>query len=259
MKVDPRVALWRSARLLAAVLPIFVILLVWEVVCRGGLVPPQLLPAPTAVASRLGELLGDPDFLHHIRVTLLRLFAGFAAAVVVGVLVGLAVSQRGGHLLEPVVRVLAPIPKIALYPAFVLLLGFDHASKVALVFADTVFPVLLSTYQGARAVEQKLLWSAWAAGTGRVAALFTVVLPAALPTILTGCRIGLVIACVTVFLAEMISSTDGLGHLLIRAARSFRMVDMFVPLVLISLIGLIANASLVAVRNRLLRGYGSRQ
>src|SRR5690606_8699710 len=140
-----------------------------------------------------------PGFLHHIAQTLIRLFTGFAIAVVGGVVIGLAVSQRGGGLLEPVVRVLAPIPKIALYPAFVLIFGFDHASKIALVLADAIFPVLLATFPGARAVEQKLLWSAWAAGAGRVKTLFTVVLPAALPTILTGCRIALVIACVTVF------------------------------------------------------------
>ena len=118
------------------------------------------------------------------------------------------------------VRVLAPVPKVALYPALLLLLGFDHASKITLVAADALFPILLATYYGASMVEQKLIWSAMAAGTPRRQILFKVVLPAAVPSILTGCRIGLVISCIVVFLAEMITSTDGLGHLLVTAARN---------------------------------------
>src|SRR6266446_3361708 len=85
-------------------------------------------------------------------------------------------------------------------------------------------------------VEQKLIWSAMAAGTPRRQILFKVVLPAAVPSILTGCRIGLVISCIVVFLAEMITSTEGLGHLLVTAARTFQAVDMFVPLITISLL-----------------------
>jgi ABC-type nitrate/sulfonate/bicarbonate transport system permease component len=81
------------------------------------------------------------------------------------------------------------------------------------------------------------------------------VLPAAMPSILTGCRIGLVISCIVVFLAEMISSTDGLGYLLVRAARSFQTVDMFVPLISISLLGLTLNGLLYGVRKVLLRGF----
>ena len=81
------------------------------------------------------------------------------------------------------------------------------------------------------------------------------VLPATLPSVLTGCRIALVISCIVVFLAEMITSTDGLGHLLVRAARSFQTVDMFVPLITISLLGLLLNAGFNALRRRMLIGF----
>jgi NitT/TauT family transport system permease protein len=134
-------------------------------------------------------------------------------------------------------------------------LGFEHASKIALVTADAVFPILLATYQGTSTVEPKLVWSALATGASRGKALFNVVLPAALPSVLTGCRIGLVISCIVVFLAEMITSTDGLGHLLIYAARSFETVDMFVPLITISLLGLVLNASFNVLQRWLLLGF----
>ena len=132
----------------------------------------------------------------------------------VGVTLGVAAtgSKAVEALVKPLVRVLAPLPKVALYPAMVLILGFDHSSKIALVAADAVFPILLATWQGTAAVEPKLVWSARAAGCTPRRALFTVVLMAALPSVLTGCRIGLIISCIVVFLAEMITSTDGLGY-----------------------------------------------
>ena len=103
------------------------------------------------------------------------------------------------------------------------------------------------------------MWSALAAGTPRRKALLTVVLPAALPSVLTGCRIGLVISCIVVFLAEMISSTNGLGHLLVYASRSFHTVDMFVPLITISILGLALNTAFNALRARLLVGFPEEQ
>ncbi|MDR2238866.1 MAG: ABC transporter permease [Zoogloeaceae bacterium] len=247
--------LGRTHGMIFSVISPAILLMIWEGVCRAGLIIPTLLPAPTAVFFRLVDVLPDPEFLHHLGQTMIRLLSGFAIALVTGVSLGLGASGRGSLVLEPIIRVLAPIPKIALYPAFVLIFGFEHTSKIALVVADAVFPILLATLHGARAVEPKLLWSAWAAGASRRMSIFTVILPSALPAILTGCRIALLIACVTVFLAEMISSTDGLGHLMIRSARSFRIIDMFVPLILISGIGLFLNAILLAARKRLLAGF----
>ena len=173
----------------------------------------------------------------------------------VGIGLAAAVNPAINAVVRPVVRVLAPVPKVALYPALLLLLGFDHASKITLVAADALFPILLSTYYGASMVEQKLIWSAMAAGTPRRQILFKVVLPAAVPSILTGCRIGLVISCIVVFLAEMITSTEGSAIFWSTAARTFQTVDMFVPLITISLLGLILNGLLQAVRSWLLRGF----
>jgi NitT/TauT family transport system permease protein len=247
----------RTSELALGALPIALVLALWQGLAASGMAPPSLLPAPMAVFARLANQLGNPTFLEHAATTLFRLFAGFAIAVVVGVTVGVAATGNRTieALVKPVVRVLAPVPKIALYPAFILILGFEHASKIALVAADALFPILLATYQGTSAVEPKLVWSARAAGTSARKALFTVVLPAALPSVLTGCRIGLVISCIVVFLAEMITSTNGLGHLLVYAARSFHTVDMFVPLITISILGLLLNAGFNALRKRLLAGF----
>jgi ABC-type nitrate/sulfonate/bicarbonate transport system permease component len=246
-----------SNDILLGMVPIALLIALWQGIVSFGYAPASLLPPPGLVFARLAQQLVTSGFLHQIAATLLRLFAGFSIAVVLGVGIGLAsaVNPVVDAVVRPVVRVLAPVPKVALYPALLLLLGFDHASKITLVAADALFPILLSTYYGASTVEQKLVWSAMAAGTPRAQILFRVVLPASMPSILTGCRIGLVISCIVVFLAEMITSTDGLGHLLVAAARTFQTVDMFVPLITISLLGLILNGLLYGLRTYLLRGF----
>ena len=249
-----------AAELGAGALPIVLVLSAWHAIAVFGFAPQTLVPAPSTVFLRLIQLLGNPQFLDHCGITLFRLFTGFVIAVIVGVGLGIlaAGSALVAALVQPLVRVLAPLPKIALYPAFVLTLGFDHSSKIALVVVDAVFPILLATYQGAAAVDPKLVWSARAAGASQARCLFTVVLVAALPSILTGCRIGLIISCIVVFLSEMITSTNGLGQLLVRAARNFQTVDMFVPIITISLLGLALNAGFNALRARLLVGFPER-
>jgi ABC-type nitrate/sulfonate/bicarbonate transport system permease component len=246
-----------AANVLLGVIPIAMAIALWQALVSFGYAPVTLLPPPGHVFARLVQQLLTSTFQQDILATLFRLFAGFAIAVVLGVTIGLAAAAYPSinAVVRPFVRVLAPLPKVALYPALLLLVGFGHESKIALVAADALFPILLSTYYGASTVEQKLIWSAMAAGTPGREILFKVVLPAAAPSILTGCRIGLVISCIVVFLAEMITSTDGLGHALVTAARTFQAVDMFVPLITISLLGLILNGALEVLRSYLLRGF----
>ena len=135
------------------------------------------------------------------------------------------------------------MPKVALYPALILILGFEHASKIALVAADAVFPILLATYQGTSAVEPKLVWSALAAGHA-----------AAQGAVHRGAAGGAALGADRLphrprhLLHRRLPGRDdhlhqGLGHLLIYAARSFETVDMFVPLITISLLGLALNAA----------------
>jgi ABC-type nitrate/sulfonate/bicarbonate transport system permease component len=246
-----------TSDVLLGIVPIALLVALWQALVSFGYAPATLLPPPGLVFMRLVHQLLTSEYQQEIAATLFRLFTGFSIAVILGVAIGLAAatSPAVNAVVRPIVRVLAPLPKVALYPALLLLVGFGHESKILLVVADALFPILLSTYYGASMVEQKLIWSAMAAGTPRRQILFKVVLPAAVPSILTGCRIGLVISCIVVFLAEMITSTDGLGHVLVTAARTFQSVDMFVPLITISLLGLILNGLLEGLRTYLLRGF----
>src|SRR5205814_10583145 len=133
----------------------------------SGLAPAVILPPPAVVFARLLQQFGNAQYWDAFAVTLFRLFAGYSIAAVLGVSLGLAAtgSRTVEALLKPLVRVLAPLPKVALYPAMILILGFDHAPKITLVAADAVFPTLLATYQGTMTVEPKLVWPARAAAT----------------------------------------------------------------------------------------------
>lgn len=246
----------RPAPLWLAGLPVLLVLLGWELACRAGRISPALLPAPSTIATRAAVLLTDPDFLVQLGITMRRLAAGFSLALVGGATLGIVSSLwRASRLaLAALIGLLAPLPKIALYPALLLTLGFADASKVALVFVDAVFPVLIATSQAVRRVDSRLLWSAAAMGSSPARALVRVVLPSCLPAIVTGARVSAVIACIVVLLSEMLASTDGLGHVLVAASRSFRTADMFVPVGIMSLTGFALDKALGAVARRVAHG-----
>ena len=237
------VSRWTSVALL---------LVAWEAVCRLHLVPPVMLPAPSIVLAATLESFGQTRFLADFGHTLYRLFLALFISIALGVSAGVACAQSrlGPLVLEPVVRVLSPLPKIAFFPAMLMIFGFGDPGRVLLVVSDAIFPVLLAAYHGARAVDEKLLWSARAAGMPASRCLWRVVLPAAAPGILTGVRISVVIGCIVVFFCEMVAPGDGLGDILVRASRSFQSVQMFVPVVVISALGFALDRLVAAIRAR---------
>jgi ABC-type nitrate/sulfonate/bicarbonate transport system permease component len=226
----------------------------WEGVCRTGLVPPVMLPAPSTVLVAVFDAFHQWRFLDDVRHTLWRLFLGLFISIGLGVSLGVIAGQSrfGPLVLEPVVRVLSPLPKIAFFPAFLMIFGFGDAGRVLLVVSDAIFPVLLAAYHGARAVDSKLVWSARAAGMPAWRCTTRIVFPAALPGIVTGVRVSVVIGCIVVFFSEMVAPGDGLGDMLVRAARSFQSVQMFVPVVTISALGLCLDRLIASVRARYL-------
>ncbi len=246
-----------ASDVLLGLLPIALVIALWQALDSFGYAPVTLLPPPGHVFVRLAQQLANTEFQQEIAATLFRLFAGFAIAVILGVTIGLAAaaSPAVNSVVRPIVRVLAPLPKVALYPRCYCCSASAMNPRSCWSRPMRCFRFCCRPITAPRWWEQKLIWSAMAAGTPRRQILFKVVLPAAMPSILTGCRIGLVISCIVVFLAEMITSTDGLGHVLVTAARTFQAVDMFVPLITISLLGLILNALLQWLRSYLLRGF----
>lgn len=236
------------------VYPFAIVLAAWWFAADRELLGNEfVLPPPAEVLDRAREL-GAGTLREDVTVTLRTILEAFGLAVAVGVPLGVLIgrSLTARRALRPVVSFAFPTPKIALYPAFTVIFGLGTGSKVALGFAEALFPLLVATAAGTSQIEQRLLWSAASLGAGRGRSLASVVVPAALPSILTGARIAIVGATVGVFLGEMIVGSAGLGHMMAVAYRTLETRDVYIAIVAISLVGFALDRTLLAARRHLL-------
>ena len=240
-------------RRLAPLLLIVFILAAWESVARSGLWNPILFPSLVRIANELLLFFGKIDFLLEAWVSLQRAFAGFALAALLGVTIGMLMGRSAwlAAMLDPLFSGTYAVPKLALFPIFIFVFGIGSLSKVALVFLECLYPIVIVTSQGARGVSRVLLWSAANMGASRAAALRRVVVPAAAPFIFAGLRIALPIALIVVIITEMVSSADGLGYLVIYSLSSLRTDRMLAVVVVIAALGWLLDRALVALRDRL--------
>jgi NitT/TauT family transport system permease protein len=230
-----------------------VALLAWEGLSRSGRVSPILVPPLHAIGREVVGLVTRGEPLTEAWYSLYRALGGFALAAVVGVLIGLVMgrSPLAARAVEPLLSGTYPVPKIALFPIFVFALGIGSLSKVALVFLECLYPIVINTYYGTRGVNRVLVWSARNMGASRAQVLRRVVMPAAAPYVFAGLRVALPIAMIVVVITEMISSADGLGYLVIYALASLRTDRMLAVVVAIALLGLALDRLLVVLRDRL--------
>ena len=174
---------------------------------------------------------------------------GIAAAVPIGLMMGR--SQYVAAFFNPLLMITYPVPKAALMPIVMLWLGVGDASKTLVIFLGVTLPVIYHSYQGARAVEERMLWSAAAMGMGPFARLVRIVLPAALPEILVGCRTGLVLALITMVTSEMITRQTGIGNILFNSLDMAQYDTVYAMIVIIGVLGFVLDAAFEALRSRL--------
>lgn len=253
-----RVAYDRLGRLLLRrirrIYSVLLVLAVWEWAARDGLVNPFLLPAASDVLANLWRLVTEGRLLFHAGESLLRVGVGLVLAVLIGIPLGLvkARSRLANATLDPVLAFWFPVPKVGLIPLAMLFFGLGHGSKIALVFVDALLPLVIATYHGALRTDDRLVWSARTMGDSELQILWRVVLPTALPQIFTGFRLAVTVSLLVVFLAEMVASSSGLGHVMIYALRMLETKDVFSALVAMSLMAFIGDWIVLALRSRLL-------
>lgn len=230
-------------------------LLLWELVAQSGQIPEQALPHTYDVARAFGELAGGGQLLEEAALTVSRAMGAFTLAIVVGVTVGLLMSQFRGveWFFDPIISIGFPIPKVTLVPIYVLWFGFGTLPITLLAATSAFFPVAIGTYEGTRGVDRELVWSARSMGLSRLQTARKVVLPASLPDVFNGIQISLFLSFVVVIVAEMVISGGGLGELLVRAVRFFRTPDAFVALITAAVLGLVFDRLFRRVRGYLLR------
>jgi NitT/TauT family transport system permease protein len=245
-----------GARMLSAAAPLYpmaVLAVAWELLARSGLVSERLMPSLLRIFAALYNELLSGQIAYHASISLARALSGFGLAIIVGLLLGvlMARSRIFEALVEPLFSFGYPVPKIALYPLFILALGFGSPSKVALIFLECLFPIALNSYFGIRTVDRKYLWSAANTGASRMRIFFQVLVPAAAPTIFSGIRVALPLSLVVVVLTEMIGDSSGLGYFISYSTASFKYDLAYAGVLSIACIGFVLDRSLVFLRNRI--------
>jgi NitT/TauT family transport system permease protein len=231
-----------ARRALPAMIAISLLIAVWwaSVAASGSVI----FPTPWQVVRGAFELTVDGTIWTHIGASLLRVGAGFLLAVVVGVPLGIWMGWVGGAFdtLNPIVQMLRPISPIAWIPIAILWFGVGNASPIYLIFISSVFPLVVQTTVGVHTIERRYLWAAENFAVSRATLFRRVVIPAALPQILVGMRIGLGVAWLVVVAAEMIALRSGLGYLIIDSRNAGNRYDLVIAgMIIIGLIGLLLD------------------
>ncbi len=249
--------------LLALCLPLAVVIL-WQFAANDGSLFGGVLPSPERVwkawtvwafgRAALGLNPYSGTWLANLTFSAERVAKGFACAIIVGVPAGIAIgwNRLAAGVLDPTVQLLRPIPITAWLPFSIAVFGIRDVGAIFLISLGAFYPIVVNTAQGARDVERNLVRAALMMGAGRWTVLRRVVLPASLPSIFTGLRIGLGIAWTAVIVAEMVAVKSGLGYVLWDAYYVGRMDVVIADMASIGLLGLISDRMIVLIERWLL-------
>ena len=246
--VPPPLPRWR--RVLARVRHLWLLIafvVVWEFVSDyGQRINPQLdviMPPPTAVVSAAADLLKRGVLFTHIFDSLYRVLLAVGIAALIGVPLGLAMgwSRRFRSAVDPLLEFIRPIPPLAWIPLSILWFGIGDMQIVYIIFLAAFFPIVLNSMAGARDVDTFLVRAGLSLGANRRELFTTVVLPAALPQIFTGVRIGLGIGWMALVAGELVAAPSGLGYMINNARTLFRSDYILLGMVLIGALGLVLD------------------
>lgn len=237
------------------------VIIAWELFARSGAVSTFLLPAFSVVCERIWQDALSGDLAVNLGDTLYRTLIGFAIAAASGVVVGILIarSRVGRWFFDPLVSVAFPMPKIAFLPIFMLWFGLYDFSKITMIVFSAIFPVITATVTSTEGVEKELLWSAQSLGAGERRLLWEIVLPAALPQILTGLQVALPVSMIVTIVTEILMGGPGIGGAMIQASRFADSPGVFAGIVEIGVAGLCLVKGMAVLRRHLLRWHQETQ
>ncbi len=241
----------RASRAVQAAFLIALVVL-WVLATTRWHVSPLLLPNPGAVAGDFWDILKSGEFVGDLRVTLTELALAFAIAATTGVVAGYLISrsQYRIRVLEPLLAGIYSIPIILFLPLYILFFGLGPASKIALGTTIGFFPIALNTIAGFGYVDKVLVTAARSMGASDYQLFRYVLLPAALPIVLSGMRMGFTVALLSIIGSETIASLAGLGHRIVHLAEGMEMARMFAYIAFVVAIAAILNAAVSALEAR---------
>jgi NitT/TauT family transport system permease protein len=234
-----------NAQRLEKIVPFIIIVLLWEMVARSGIYNERLFPAPSTIIRAFREMIAAGEFVRDLLASLARALVGFGAGALLGVSIGMLTgrSHIWRFLLHPILQSLRSIPSIGLLPLAILFFGLDEMSKYFLVFWGVFFPVWVNSHLGIVGIEQRYLWAARSLAAKDWRLLLEVVLPASLPFIIAGMRVGIGLAFLNLVAAEMSGASVGLGYRVSASHLVFRADKMIAALVAIGVVGAAADGA----------------
>ena len=234
--------------------PLLILALGWELVARLELVSNDALPPLTQVATAWLDLIHDGDLVPNGLASLWRGAAGLGLAVAIGGVLGILMARwkAVNVIFGPLVEMFYPVPKSALIPVTIIWVGMGNGSKILLIALGCIIPVTIGAFNGARAAEQTLIWSARSMGADRVRTLWDVVVPSALPELLNGIRTALALAFILLVSSEFIAAQDGVGYLISSLGDDGNYASMYAVVLTVALCGFAADRLYQAFMQRML-------
>lgn len=237
--------------LIVKAITLVVVLSAWEV--AGNYVNPLFLSSPSAIAVAFYQLMASGELPQAIGSSLLSFALGVSFAIAVGITIGVAMGRirMVEYILEPYVNALYSTPSIALIPLFILWFGVGLVSKIIIIFTLSVFIVIINTFSGVKNLSQGVIDIGAAFGASERQIFWKVVLPASLPFIMTGLRLAVGRAVLAMIVAEFFTSIAGLGGMIVKYGNFFQTAKMFVPIIVVSLLGVAAVEIIKYIEKRL--------
>jgi ABC-type nitrate/sulfonate/bicarbonate transport system permease component len=241
-------------------LTMLAVLGLWELAVRGGLVTFEYLPAPSGIVVAAWGLLRSGELAMQTLHTIAAVLLGWLIACAAGLALGLAMgfSRAVRRYFEATVELLRPLPGIAFLPVALLIFNFSLTTEIVVMVYASIWPVLINTMTGIMGVATRLHDVGRTLRLSRMRTLTQVLIPAAAPAIVVGCRLSLGTALVMAIIAEMLGNPHGLGYAVVSELQAMQPERMFVYVLAIGLLGLALNATLVALSRLMLRGHGAR-
>lgn len=245
---------FEDAFAVSLIIPVVLIVL-WQLAANSGKINVQLFPSPAKICQAFVKSVGNGKIQANILISLKRVLIGYLYGAVLGVVIGviLGLSKKTYRLFSLLLEILRPIPIIAWVPVLIMLLGIGEISKIIVIMIGSFWSIFLNTYDGIRNVDAKYLEVSDMFMKSKTETVLRVMLPAALPSIFTGLRIGIGSAWISVIGAELIASSAGLGYMISYSREMAQPANMYVAVFIIGIIGYLINAILRTIEKKALR------
>jgi len=227
----------------STILAFVVFLAIWEFISKSGLFNINLFPPPTKIWKTFLESFATGEFIKDVSISLTRAIIGFAIGSTIGICLGILTGRITIFRLTigQIAHFLRNIPSIAFVPLAIIWFGIGETSKILLVMWGVIFPVWISTHQGMINVDNHHIWAIKSLGANKIQTLKEVILPSSIPFIVSGMRIGIAIAFITLVAAEMAGAFSGVGYRILTSHLVFRVDKMLLGIVTLGIMGLIAD------------------